>query len=949
MKIVHKFVVLVSLTAVVSAHAQGITGTERTAAIAALGGPQATGAETVGMNVQIALDLNNVSLYEALKTIASQAALPITFGEPVYKSPKRVTLKSARISAKAAIQEVLLGTGLKYSIAPSGQVILTVSAAKKVRGEGIIVGKITDSKTGQAVIGANVFLDANPPGVITGDDGSYRLTGVSPGKHTVSVRLVGYAKQTREIVVNEQGAATADFKLEPSTNVLDQVVVTGTVIATELKAVPSAITIVTAKQIEERGITKIEQLFHGDIPGLFAPNRGALSPLDSVSMFSRGATVLTGSSLAAYSEPIKTYVDGVELAMPGYLNQIDPKSIERIEILTGPQASTIYGSNAINGVMQIFTKRGSTKAPKAVITLLSGTVENNYSSAFTPQHDYSAQLSGMQGQMSYNSGATWSYMGPWSPAKQTSVLGGYGGLSMPVGPLTTDVTMRRSLTRNRSRGSAAQGNTVRSETGRALPTLASGTMAPTTSTLQGQTFGLTVKYSPFPWWSHQIQMGDDNSESESLVTGLGRATPSDSLRSIGQSKSTRSSLQYVTTVQAPVGGSVATNLTVGLDRWSSLLVTQSLTTSTLIGTSLPSQETRLTGHNTGAFVQGQIGLLEKLFLTYGLRAEWNPDYGRDETPSFAPRYGAAYTQEVGPLMVKLRGSYGRSTRPPKNNQRISKLLSEQPSLSDYIPFYGNVNTQVANLHLGPEFQQGGEGGLELYMGGRASLVVTRYNQTVDNLITTIIVDSARSLQPFPKDGYYSSMDVNGYGYFRQVQFMNVGSIRNQGWELSGSVNTGPFTTRGTYSWTKSRVVGITQAYRSRIASVITSQFQPGRSFDLLPEHTWALNFGYANRQTTMGLNLNGVGPLFRVADEFSRDVSFLRLAVNKPRASLPIGYRSTGSRHVLADLNTAYHFSEKIEGLFQVQNLTDHYQNDAASYYAAIGRQAKAGVRIRLN
>src|SRR5687767_4657849 len=267
-----------------------------------------------------------------------------------------------------------------------------------------------------------------------------------------------------------------DITLDVSANALEQVVVTGTVVAAELKAVPSAITVVTAKQIEERGITRIDQLFRGDIPGLFAQNQGSnlKASIDEVTMFSRGATALSRSSTGVdamfLTSPIKTYVDGVELANSKYLSQIDPKSIVRIEILTGPQASTIYGSNAINGVMQVFTKRGSSSRPQLSLSLLSGWVENNFSSARTPQHDYSAQLTGVEGRFSYNAGGSWNYVGPWTPAKQSTRTGGFGGakLDLPTaaGRVTADMILRRSFTQSVQRGATDQTRTGYRETGR---------------------------------------------------------------------------------------------------------------------------------------------------------------------------------------------------------------------------------------------------------------------------------------------------------------------------------------------------------------------------------------------------------------------------------------------------------------------------------------------------
>jgi outer membrane receptor protein involved in Fe transport len=190
--------------------------------------------------------------------------------------------------------------------------------------------------------------------------------------------------------------------------------------------------------------------------------------------------------------------------------------------------------------------------------------------------------------------------------------------------------------------------------------------------------------------------------------------------------------------------------------------------------------------------------------------------------------------------------------------------------------------------------------------------------------------------------------LGAYAY--EYQYVNIGSIRNQGWELQGSVRTGPFTTKATYSWTKSRTIGINQRYRNGGSSVYTSlpEVTPGASFSLLTEHTWSGNVTYARNATTFSLNVNGIGMRYLYGDELQRLVDAARLPITNMRTDLPSTYRPFGDGYVLADLNASHRISRSVEGVLQVQNLGDSYQQDIGSEYATMGRQTKFGFRLRL-
>jgi outer membrane receptor protein involved in Fe transport len=267
--------------------------------------------------------------------------------------------------------------------------------------------------------------------------------------------------------------------------------------------------------------------------------------------------------------------------------------------------------------------------------------------------------------------------------------------------------------------------------------------------------------------------------------------------------------------------------------------------------------------------------------------------------------------------------------------------------SYYVPLFGNVDYQIANPDLVAESQQGGEGGVELYFGTRGSIVVTRYNQTVDNLIQGIQVDSVQSLVPDPYGACVWEPSYCGYAYFGQYSYINVGSIRNSGWEYQATANQGPFTARATYTATRSRVLGITPKYRSKLQG---QQYARGESFSYLPEHTWALSLGYVRRSTTVSLSLTGVGKVYTGFNDmaFGWSGSNRTRTAMGTRMSYPAFYRYPNPKYSRGDLAASQRLSSNVEAIVQVQNITDQYMTDIKSFDAVLGRQSKAGFRIRL-
>jgi outer membrane receptor protein involved in Fe transport len=237
------------------------------------------------------------------------------------------------------------------------------------------------------------------------------------------------------------------------------------------------------------------------------------------------------------------------------------------------------------------------------------------------------------------------------------------------------------------------------------------------------------------------------------------------------------------------------------------------------------------------------------------------------------------------------------------------------------------------------------------------VVVTHYNQRVNDLVTGLDgVDSVRSLLPLPPENGHiprSSVDSAGYGYMRQSQQVNIGSIRNQGWELQGTSTMGPIAVRGTYSFTKSRIIAPNPKYLSRLPG--GSQWIEGAIMGGgATEHTWQVGATYAHAATSIGLTLNGIGQVYRYDIP---DACGTRLMVGSNsrcyRADLENLRRGLNSNflvpaYVIADINATRQFGSAIEGILQVRNANNKYSNDFGAKMAVMGRLTKVGLRVRL-
>lgn len=205
-----------------------------------------------------------------------------------------------------------------------------------------VMGTLTDSKSGETLIGANVLIKGTTIGTITDIDGNYSLT--APSSSSVLVfSYTGYGD--KEMTVGTGG--TIDIALEQG-QFLDEVVVVGYGSQKE-KEITSAVVRVTEKEFNKGPISDPTQLLQGKVAGLQVYNRGG-DPNQNAIVRLRGI-----STVGANVEPL-VVIDGI---IGASLQNVDPSDIATMDVLKDGSASAIYGSRGSSGVIIITTKKGS--------------------------------------------------------------------------------------------------------------------------------------------------------------------------------------------------------------------------------------------------------------------------------------------------------------------------------------------------------------------------------------------------------------------------------------------------------------------------------------------------------------------------------------------------------------------------------------------------------------
>ncbi|GBD32685.1 TonB-dependent receptor SusC [bacterium HR33] len=248
--------------------------------------------------------------------------------------------------------------------------LLTLVPALMLAQQASVSGQVTDHSSGRPVPEATVSVVGTDRRAITDAEGRYLLREIPPGRIQLRASRIGYQSQIQLLTVSPGQAVTVNFEIAAAVVSLDEVVVTavGEQRQRELGNAVSKLT--AAAVVEEAPIVAFSDVLTARAPSVVV-QRSSGQVGSGTRIRIRGA-----NSVSLTNEPL-VYIDGVRVESstnlisvvtggqsPTRLDDINPEDIEAVEVIKGPSAATLYGTEAANGVIRITTKRGRAGRPR---------------------------------------------------------------------------------------------------------------------------------------------------------------------------------------------------------------------------------------------------------------------------------------------------------------------------------------------------------------------------------------------------------------------------------------------------------------------------------------------------------------------------------------------------------------------------------------------------------
>jgi outer membrane cobalamin receptor len=781
-----------------------------------------------------------------------------------------------------------------------GLSLFIISGAAAASAQNVdITGTVKDT-SGAVLPGATI--DATVAGLsvattTTGPDGRYRIALASGTLHQLRARMSGFADDTFDIRP-AGGSAAHDFTLRVAA-VADEVVVTATRVPESRSATTESMEVFTAKDIQALGSTSLVDVLRM-VPGLNVESTGREGAL--ASLFARGGE----------SDYNLVLIDGVRVNPSGGaydFSRVSASEIDRLEVVRGGQSS-LYGSDAIGSVVQVFTKRAAPGDSPRVIGSLEG-------GSFDTRRGDASVLGGAQRRLDYQLGVAYrgtegafqDILPDHDTFKQTSVDAGIGTILGDRATLRTGV--RYANAKGKAIGPIDYGSR---DTGTAANTRdlswhldfshrISDRVDQTAQVNYFRSYRLSADTIADPTYNvYAILSGTPGAlfpNSPRLVRLLDQPTFA-AYRSGAQ---TLGAGQFLATT--PFGVSDFTSTTTSEFRRPAVRYQANATWGggqTLSGgydyerESDPLNPSFLV-ENNAFFVQQQFHARDRWLATVGVRLDKNSHYGNNASPKLSLG-GFLLPYQNGPISsVKVFSNIGRGIKNPQFSELYSTAFTD------------------GNPDLRPERARTIDAGAEITFDNQRVLARVTY---FDNAFNDQV-----------------AFKSTGPGLDGKPDYINIDGSQAKGLELEAVLQrpVDGFTASAGYALVDTEVV----------AFVSTSeQFQPGQPLLRRPKHSAVLRASYTRGRGTVNFNLRYVGQ--------RHDAAFLGLsAVASPQ--FPTGRSvdiTVNPGYTVSWLGGEVRVNRDVAAYLRIDNLADAVYESVLGY-PGLPRSVVGGVRFNIS
>lgn len=710
--------------------------------------------------------------------------------------------------------------------------MLALFCTLQAQERGEIKGKITDAGDKFEVIGATVSAVNTATGIVKGAvtnrKGEYTIGGLQAGKYTLTIKALGYKKFEQSVEVPQGQIVVTNLSITSDALRSEEVIVTGNAgLPTSKLRLGNAIGLVSEKDIDNAPVRSVGQLLDSRTTGVQIWNSsGLLGATPQIQL--RGVGNLNGNSAPLiFIDGVRITntntndlggIDGRDGQSVSTLNFINPADIERIEILKGASAATLYGSDAANGVIQIFTKSGANASSPLSFSFSSELRAYDWS-LFSSKMSRAAEEfvrlgSGLGNTQNLNVRGKADRFSFFAGVTVRGDNNGMKASNQNFADFKTNITFTPDDVSNIKFGASYTRDFVSRPDADNNNQATSGWFS---QLMKQDSVGTKQDfrnpYTVILFFGEGIYdklHNDVTSVRQSGNLQYARTLPADIKLEVrlGYENITRDQLKFTEQgfVNSPNGsrrqetttiesytlyGTLAKrfefseklhfDLSAGVDYYNTNRYRRSGSSNTFdpgfdaatqfgLGTTVTTFEERTIFATGSIFGQGQFAYDDRLFVTLGVRADKSSSFGGDAPARIYPKVSASYllpVEGITPILssTKLRASFGFAGKQP--DPGAADLTFGR---LDIFAVPSTVITRPGNPQLSPSLTNEAEAGVDISLfEGRAGLEFTYYQQNVTSDL-------------------FNVRTAPSQGFGGREQFFNLGRIRTTGLEASVFAN-----------------------------------------------------------------------------------------------------------------------------------------------------------------